>query len=214
LDLTVSVKLLESLAPVLSVISTEITVVPAEMADIVPYILISATDVLLLLYVLVSTTAPLGPTDSIKYLVVPTNIGSVALFEKLIYVAATGAVTFNVAVASFFVPSDAVTVTLIVVVPAPFAIALPLESIVATPVLDDDHSTFWTVAVDGDSWTLNVDKSPYLIVLMGLLMDTEFNATIGGATLIVIVVDIGFPLTVKLSDIRALPLPIARTFPF
>ena len=56
-----------------------------------------------------------------------------------------------------------VVVTVMVAVPAAFAVTTPLEDTVATEVLLDDHVTDLSVAFDGNTVAVKVSVSPTVI---------------------------------------------------
>lgn len=101
--------------------------------------------------------------------------------------------------------------TVIVAVPADFAVTTPLDETVATLVFDELHVTFLLVAFEGDTVAVSVSVEPVFNVVLVLLSDTPVTETVGFVT-VTVQVAVLFPSSV-LAVIVVVPADFAATIP-
>ena len=140
-----------------SVVVTVIVAVPAALAVTTPLEDTVATVVLLDFHVTDLSVAFDGRTVAVKVCVSPTVIDNEVLFRLTPVTETVAADTVTV---HFAVLAPSVVVTVIVEVPAAFAVTTPEEDTVATEVLLDDHVTDLSVAFDGNTVAVKVSVSP------------------------------------------------------
>ena len=143
------------LAP--SFVVTVIVAVPAAFAVTTPLEDTVATVVLLDFHVTDLSVAFDGNTVAVKVSVSLTVMERELLFRLTPVTETFAAWTVTVQVAVF---DPSVVVTVIVAVPAAFAVTTPLEDTDATEVLLEDHVTDLSVALDGNTVAVKVSVSP------------------------------------------------------
>ena len=191
-----------------SFVLTVIVALPAAFAETTPEDETVATDVLLEDQVTVLFVAFEGDTVAVRVCVSPTLIDSDVLFKLTLVTETVAAVTVTAQVA-VLLPS--LVLTVIVALPAAFAVTTPEVETVATDVLLEDQVTVLFVAFEGDTVAVRVCVSPTLIdsdVLFKLTLVTETVAAVT-VTLHVAVLLPSLVLTV----IVALPAAFAVTTP-
>ena len=119
-----------------------------------------------------------GLTVAVKVSVLPTIRVAVDLLSVTLVTEMVSGFTVNTQVA--FLPPSAV-VTVMVAVPAFFAVTMPFET-VATVVLEDDQVTFWFVALDGLTVAVKVSVLPTMRVAVDLLSVTPVTEMVSGFT--------------------------------
>ena len=143
-----------------SVVVTVIVAVPAAFAVTTPLEDTVATVVLLEVHVTDLSVAFEGSTVAVKVSVSPTVMDRELLFRLTPVTDTFAADTVTV---HFAVLDPSFVVTVIVAVPAAFAVTTPEEETVATDVLLDVHVTDLSVAFDGNTVAVKVWVSPTVI---------------------------------------------------
>ena len=185
-----------------------IVAVPAAFAVTTPEEETVATDVLLEDQVTDLSVAFEGVTVAVRVCVSPTVIESDVLLRLTPVTATVWACTVTAQVA-FFPPSFVVTV--IVAVPAAFAVRTPEEDTVATDVLLEDQVTDLSVAFEGVTAAVNVWVSPTVIESDVLLRPTPVTETVWAFTVTEHVAV--FPPSVVVTVIDTVPAAFAVTTP-
>ena len=139
---------------------TVIVALPAAFAVTTPEVDTVATLVLFDDQVTDLSVALDGVTVATRVWVSPTSIVSEVLFMLTPVTGMTRALTVIMQEA---VLPPSLVVTVIVAVPAFFAVTTPEPDTVATVVLLEDHVTFWFVALDGAIVAIRLCVSPSVI---------------------------------------------------
>ena len=182
-----------------STVFTVIVAVPVAFAVTTPEEETVATDVLLDDHVTFLFVAFDGETVAINVSESPTVSDKLLLFRPTPVTATVAAVTVTLQVA---VLDPSTVFTVIVAVPAAFAVTRPEEDTVATAVLPDDHVTFLFVAFDGATVAVSVSVSPTVSDKLLLFSVTPVTATVASVTvtLHVAVLDPSAVLTVIVAE--------------
>ena len=191
-----------------SLVFTVILAVPAAFAVTTPEEDTVATDVLSDDQVTDLLVAFEGVTVAVSVCVSPAVMDRVVLFRETPVTGTVAALTVTVQVAVF---PPSLVFTVILAVPAAFAVTTPEEDTVATDVLSDDQVTDLSVAFEGVTVAVNVCVSPAVMVSALLSKDTPVTEM---TFLLTVTEHVAvLPPSSVLTVMTVFPGARARTFP-